>query len=170
MRNPNDKIHSSYYSNSFYKDHTVVFVSGCFDLLHYSHVDFLQRARTLGDYLLVGINSDYSVKQSKPGRPIIPQKWRLRQLAALECVDEVFPFNEPTPIKAILTIKPKIVVAGLEWLIRGVDVGNSGATVVYLPESEDHISTTALIERLKSVPKEETNGNSIREDSSAKIS
>ncbi len=135
----------------------IVLAPGCFDLLHYSHIDYLQRARLLGDILIVALNSDLSVSRAKPGRPIIPQKWRARQIAALACVDAVVIFDQPTPDAVIACIRPRVVVAGAEWLGQNIlqEITAEGlGQVIYLPEAEDHISTTQLIERLKTVPQE----------------
>jgi bifunctional ADP-heptose synthase (sugar kinase/adenylyltransferase) len=99
------------------------------------------------------LNSDYSVRNAKPGRPVIRCIWRARQLAALEVVDYVVIFDEDTPRELIKKLKPRIVVCGDEWLGRNDDlvevVANNFGQVVFLPPSEDHISTTAIIERLQ---------------------
>lgn len=159
--NKEEKIHEFLWSGCGIKnddcdfvrdDRKIVLAPGCFDLLHYSHIDYLQRAALLGQRLVVGLNSDYSVSHYKPGRPIIPQKWRARQLAALECVSDIIIFDQETPKPLIEWLKPQIVVVGGEWasqnILQEVTAKNFGQ-VVYLPVSEDHISTTALIEKLK---------------------
>jgi D-beta-D-heptose 7-phosphate kinase/D-beta-D-heptose 1-phosphate adenosyltransferase len=135
----------------------VVLAPGCFDLLHYSHIDYLQRASLLGDKLYVALNSDRSVSYAKPGRPFISQKWRARQLVALEVVTGVILFDEPTPVTLIEWVRPKIVVCGAEWIKENplaVVAAENFGQVVYLPASEDNITTTELVRRLQSKPQE----------------
>jgi rfaE bifunctional protein nucleotidyltransferase chain/domain len=94
----------------------VVFTNGCFDLLHLGHVDYLQRARSLGDALIVGLNSDAIVRQLKgPGRPILPEADRAMVLAALRAVDVVVVFHEPTAEALVASIQPAIYVKGGDW-------------------------------------------------------
>ena len=86
------------------------------DLLHLGHVRYLFKARRLGDFLLVGVNTDQSVRSYKgPGRPINPEKDRIEVLAALECVDYAVLFDEPTPLPLIEEIKPDVLVKGMDW-------------------------------------------------------
>jgi len=95
---------------------TVVFTNGCFDLLHRGHVDYLQRARALGDVLLVGLNGDSSVRQLKgPGRPILPEADRAVVLAALRAVDAVVIFDQPTAEALVAAIQPAVYVKGGDW-------------------------------------------------------
>ncbi len=95
---------------------SVVFTNGCFDLLHRGHVDYLQRARALGDALVVGLNGDGSVRQLKgPGRPILPETDRAIVLAALRAVDAVVIFHEPTAEGLVAAIQPAIYVKGGDW-------------------------------------------------------
>lgn len=95
---------------------TVVFTNGCFDLLHRGHVDYLQRARDLGDALLVGLNGDSSVRQLKgPGRPILPEADRAVVLAALRAVDAVVIFQQPTAEALVAAIQPAVYVKGGDW-------------------------------------------------------
>src|SRR5262245_41992545 len=95
---------------------TLVWTNGCFDLLHLGHVRSLQAARRLGDVLVVGVNSDASVRLLKgPERPIIPQDDRLETLAALECVSRVVLFDEPTPEQALLLLRPHIHCKGADY-------------------------------------------------------
>jgi D-glycero-beta-D-manno-heptose 1-phosphate adenylyltransferase len=95
---------------------TVVFTNGCFDLLHRGHVDYLQRARALGDALVVGLNGDASVRQLKgPGRPIMPEADRAAMLTALRAVDAVVIFHEPTAEALAAAIQPAIYVKGGDW-------------------------------------------------------
>lgn len=133
---------------------TVVFTNGCYDLLHAGHVDFLRRCRELGSVLVVGLNTDASVRtQNKaPGRPINGELDRAKVLGALECVDYVVLFDEPTPLNLIEKVKPDILAKGEDWASKGV-VGRefveaNGGQVVLLPLVEGH-STTSLIERVR---------------------
>ncbi len=94
----------------------IVFTNGCFDLLHYGHVKYLQDARKKGDILVVGINSDTSVKRIKgKPRPVVNEKDRLRLVAALESVDYIVLFKEDTPLKIIKFIKPDVLIKGADW-------------------------------------------------------
>ena len=94
----------------------IVFTNGCFDLLHYGHVKYLQDAKKKGDVLVVGINSDSSAKKIKgKKRPVVNEKDRLRLVAALESVDYVVLFKEDTPFKIIKFIKPDVLVKGADW-------------------------------------------------------
>jgi D-sedoheptulose 7-phosphate isomerase len=131
----------------------VVFTNGCFDILHPGHIDLLERARSLGDKLIVGINSDSSVCSIKgAGRPVVGQEDRKRILEALRVVDEVIIFEDPTPESLIHDIKPNILVKGGDWLpdeIVGADfVTANGGQVVSLPLLDDY-STSGFIESLK---------------------
>lgn len=94
----------------------IVFTNGCFDLLHYGHAKYLQEAKKKGDILIVGINSDASIRRIKGvKRPIINEKDRLRLVASLESVDYTVLFNEDTPLKIINLIKPDVLVKGADW-------------------------------------------------------
>ena len=94
----------------------MVFTNGCFDLLHYGHVKYLEEARGKGDCLIVAINSDASVRRLKgKGRPLVSQVDRLRTVAGLESVDYVTLFHEETPLKIINLVKPHILVKGSDW-------------------------------------------------------
>lgn len=131
---------------------TLVFTNGCFDLIHPGHVDLLERARALGDCLVVGLNSDASVRAIKgPGRPFVPQEDRAAMLRALRCVDEVIIFNEPTPARLIEELQPDVLVKGGDWpvdQIVGADIVlRKGGKVLSLPLRPGY-STTALIERI----------------------
>jgi D-beta-D-heptose 7-phosphate kinase/D-beta-D-heptose 1-phosphate adenosyltransferase len=131
----------------------IVATNGCFDILHPGHVDYLQRARELGDRLVVLVNSDPSVQRLKgPERPINPLTHRMTMLAALECVDWVVPFEEDTPRDVIGRLAPDILVKGGDYTdiesIAGHDhVLNNGGEVRVLPFVEGH-STTGLIEKI----------------------
>jgi rfaE bifunctional protein nucleotidyltransferase chain/domain len=129
----------------------IVFTNGCFDILHSGHLDLLQRARNLGDALVVAINSDASVARMKgPNRPIIPQEERAELLAAFEQVDFVCTFNEDTPLAAILQIHPDVLVKGADWtanIVGQPEVEGWGGKVVALPLVEGR-STTGIVERV----------------------
>ncbi len=131
----------------------IVFTNGCFDLLHRGHVTYLSKAKALGDELIVGVNSDASVRRLKgPERPINGLEDRLGVLEALSCVDHVVPFDTPTPEPLISTIRPDVFVKGgdyrLETLPEAGLVERLGGSVRILSYVEDY-STTGLIERLR---------------------
>ena len=131
----------------------IVFTNGCYDLLHVGHVALLERAKRLGDVLVVAINSDRSVKRLKgPRRPIVPEGERARVLAALSSVDLVTIFDEPTPARLIALLKPDVLVKGADWAsgrIVGEDVvRRNGGRVVRVPLVAGS-STTKLIERIR---------------------
>jgi rfaE bifunctional protein nucleotidyltransferase chain/domain len=131
----------------------VVFTNGCFDLVHRGHIHLLRQAKALGDILIVGLNSDVSVKTIKgPDRPIMPEADRIELIAALQMVDYVVVYSEPDPYHIIAAIKPNVLVKGGDWSadkIIGADVveqnGGRVAVVPYLPE----FSTTQIIERIR---------------------
>lgn len=94
----------------------IAWTNGCFDLLHLGHVTYLEQARELGDMLIVGLNTDASVEALKgPGRPMVPLQARQKVIAALESVDYVLAFGDPTPIRCITTLKPDVVVKGGDY-------------------------------------------------------
>lgn len=93
----------------------IVFTNGCFDVLHRGHVEYLEKSRALGNKLIVGLNSDASVRQLKPGRPVNSQDDRMAVLLALRWVDEVIIFDEPTPLQLIHRIKPDIITKGGDY-------------------------------------------------------
>jgi len=98
------------------KGKIIVFTNGCFDLLHYGHVKYLESAKRKGDILIVAINSDSSVRKIKGSRrPVINQKDRARLIAALESVDYALVFSDKTPLKVIKSLKPNILVKGADW-------------------------------------------------------
>jgi D-beta-D-heptose 7-phosphate kinase/D-beta-D-heptose 1-phosphate adenosyltransferase len=130
----------------------VVFTNGCFDLLHAGHVKYLQKARSLGDLLILGLNSDASVRRLKgPSRPLIDEEERAHLLAALDCVDYVVMFDEDTPLRLIETLKPDILVKGGDYTREGVvghEVVESYGGRVELVEFVDGKSTTGIIEKI----------------------
>ena len=95
----------------------VVFTNGCFDILHAGHVRYLKKARAMGDLLVVGLNSDLSAKGlgKGPGRPFVPERERAEVLAAIEAVDYVVLFNDPTPVDLIKAVEPDVLVKGADW-------------------------------------------------------
>lgn len=130
----------------------IVFTNGCFDILHFGHVRYLAEARDLGHKLIVGINSDSSVRQLKgPNRPIQDEQSRLHVLASLACVDAVILFREDTPYGLITAIKPQILVKGGDWAVSqivGADlVLAAGGEVRSLPFVEG-FSTTKIEEKI----------------------
>jgi len=133
---------------------TVVFTNGVFDLLHPGHVRYLQEARQLGDALIVGVNSDRSVRANKgPDRPITPESERAEILLALECVDAVAIFDEETPADIIRRIQPDVLVKGADWgpdnIVGRDTVEARGGRVVRMELSPGY-STTELIRRARS--------------------
>ncbi len=131
----------------------VVFTNGCFDLLHYGHVRYLQAARKKGDCLVVGVNSDASVRKLKgPRRPVNPQSQRMAVLAALECVDYVVMFREETPARLITAVKPDVLVKGADWkgkTVVGADVVKANGGRVSLIKYVAGCSTTNLIKKIR---------------------
>lgn len=132
---------------------TVVFTNGVFDLLHPGHVRYLATARRQGDALVVGINSDRSVRAIKgPWRPIFPEDERAEVLSALACVDAVCIFDEETPHAVIARLQPDVLVKGADWAADGIvgrDVVEArGGRVVRIPLAQGY-STTRIVERIR---------------------
>jgi len=131
----------------------VVFTNGCFDLLHIGHTRYLAEAKVLGDRLVVGINSDDSVRQLAKGtdRPIVSADQRAEVLAALACVDYVTIFDEPDPLALIQALRPNILVKGGDWstdrIVGKEFVEAQGGSVQNIPLVPD-ISTTAIVQRI----------------------
>jgi len=129
----------------------IVFTNGCFDILHSGHISLLQKARELGDGLVVGINSDASVARIKgPKRPIISENERAELIDGLEIVDFVCSFDEDTPLQAILKIHPDVLVKGADWddnIVGQSEVERWNGKVVALPLIPG-CSTTAIVERV----------------------
>lgn len=131
----------------------IVFTNGCFDLLHPGHVETLEKARALGDALIVGVNSDRSVRQMKgTGRPIVPEQERAEVLAALDCVDAVVIFDEPTPREIVSALLPDVLVKGGDWasdqIIGREEVEDAGGRIVSVPVVAGY-STSAMVEKIK---------------------
>lgn len=133
---------------------TVVFTNGCYDILHAGHVRFLEQCKALGNIVVVGLNSDASVRALNKGkdRPIVPERHRAEVIAALQSVDYVVLFDEPTPLRLIEKIRPEVLVKGEDWKDQGVVgrefVESQGGKVILLPLVEG-LSTTRLIERIR---------------------
>ena len=132
---------------------TVAFTNGCFDILHYGHVSYLEAAKKKDRILIVGMNSDASVRtlDKGPERPVVPQDQRAAVLAGLACVDFVVLFDEPTPEALIAALKPDILIKGADWKgrpVAGADavVANGGRVefITYI----DRLSTTNIIEKI----------------------
>jgi len=130
----------------------VVFTNGCFDILHVGHVRYLTAARAKGDILVLGLNSDVSVRSIKPdNRPIVNQDQRAEVLAGLTCVDYITIFDEPDPLALIRAVKPDILVKGDDWEeaeIIGSDVVKSYGGKVVRVEVVPYISTSRIIRRI----------------------
>lgn len=131
----------------------IVFTNGVFDILHPGHVRYLQAARGHGDLLIVGLNSDASVRRNKgPERPINPQHERAEVLAALACVDAVSIFDEDTPAEIIRRVQPDVLVKGADWpadQIVGRDTVEARGGRVVLEPVEPGYSTSAIVARVK---------------------
>lgn len=132
---------------------TVVFTNGVFDLLHPGHVRYLQQARALGDALIVGVNSDASVRENKgPGRPITPESERREILSALACVDAVVIFDEETPHGIIAMMQPDVLVKGADWAedtIVGRDIVEARGGRVVRIKIEEGLSTSSIIQKIR---------------------
>ena len=132
---------------------TIVFTNGVFDLLHPGHLRYLQQARDLGDLLIVGVNSDRSVRANKgDSRPITPELERVEILEALACVDAVVVFDEATPHAVISALQPDILVKGADWAedaIVGRDIVEARGGKVVRMEIERGHSTTEIIQRIQ---------------------
>jgi D-glycero-beta-D-manno-heptose 1-phosphate adenylyltransferase len=130
---------------------SVVFTNGCYDLLHPGHVRLLEQARSLGDALILALNTDSSIQRMKgPSRPLMPQQQRAELAAALEAVDAVALFDEDTPRELIAAVLPDVLVKGADWnhFVAGrEEVEAAGGKVVNLP-LEPGFSTTKMVEDL----------------------
>jgi D-beta-D-heptose 7-phosphate kinase/D-beta-D-heptose 1-phosphate adenosyltransferase len=125
----------------------IVFTNGCFDLLHAGHVRYLNRAKKLGDVLIIGLNADSSVAGLKPGRPVNSQKHRAEVLAGLAAVDYIVIFSEKTPYNLIKTVRPDLLVKGGDWKkedIVGSDIAKETRSLAYIKG----LSTTKTIEKI----------------------
>ena len=127
--------------------------NGCFDLLHAGHVQLLADARAMADALVVALNTDASVRRLKgPSRPLVPEAERAELLAALEAVDRVVLFDEPTPLEVIVALRPDVLAKGADWaadqIVGAEQVRGWGGRVERLPLVEG-LSTSAIIERVR---------------------
>lgn len=133
----------------------VVFTNGVFDLLHPGHVRYLESARSLGDALVVAINSDRSVRANKgPERPVVPELERAEVLLALGCVDAVVIFDEETPHAIVSSVQPDVLVKGADWgadNIVGRDVVEARGGRVVRVEISPGFSTTELVRRVRNI-------------------
>jgi len=132
---------------------TVVFTNGCFDILHYGHAQLLQEARDQGDFLVVGINTDDSVRRLKgPGRPLVPEEQRASMLALYPFVDLVVLFDEDTPLELVLALRPDVIVKGGDYrpedVVGGPEILSWGGRVHIVPLVGD-LSTSRIVGRLK---------------------
>ncbi len=130
----------------------IVFTNGCFDLLHIGHIQYLRKAKSQGDILVIGLNSDQSVRMIKgKNRPIVPEKERAEIVASLEMVDYVILFNDPDPLRLIESLKPNILVKGADWpksrIIGREIVEKIGGRVIRVPLVPG-ASSTGLIEKI----------------------
>lgn len=135
----------------------VVFTNGCFDLLHPGHVTYLEAARALGDFLVIGLNSDDSIRRLKgDSRPVNQLADRAHMLAGLRSVDLVVPFSEDTPIKLISALLPDVLVKGGDYqaddIVGAKEVREAGGEVVVVPFLDGHSSTSLIgkIQKLSS--------------------
>lgn len=140
----------------------VVFTNGCFDILHRGHVEYLRKAKDLGDVLIVGLNTDPSVRRIKgPDRPVVNQEDRGEVLAALAAVDYVCLFDDDTPREIIERLLPDILVKGADWAVADVvgkdaveAAGGTVKTIEFLPDR----STSSIIERIRSSARPQKRG------------
>ena len=145
MRAQRDRLHA--------EGRTLVFTNGCFDILHRGHADYLAFARSQGDALVVGLNSDASVRRAKgPTRPVNPEQDRAYVLGSLRAVDFVVIFEEDEPRDLISQILPDVLVKGKDWAhyVSGRDIVEANGGRVVLAEMVEGRSTTATIERMRS--------------------
>jgi rfaE bifunctional protein nucleotidyltransferase chain/domain len=133
----------------------VVFTNGCFDIVHLGHVDYLEKARNLGDFLIVGLNTDASVSRIKgPSRPIVDEKSRSRVMASFGFVDAVVFFDEPTPKELIEAIKPDILTKGKDYTVENIvgadfviQAGGKVETITLV----DGYSTSSVIQKIQHI-------------------
>lgn len=130
----------------------IVFTNGCFDLLHVGHLRYLEEARLLGDFLIVGVNTDASVRRIKgPGRPVMDENARSELVAGLQCVECVVLFETPDPLPVIQALDPDVLVKGADWpmekIVGAAWVTGRGGTVARIPLVEGY-STTKIMEKI----------------------
>jgi len=130
------------------KGKKIVFTNGCFDIVHAGHVDYLEKAKSFGDVLIVGINSDSSIRRIKgEKRPIVSQKYRVRVLLGLRAVDGVVVFDDDTPLEVIKLIRPDVLVKGADWPLEKI-VGREYAKKVERIKFIYDISTSKIVNRI----------------------
>ena len=134
----------------------IVFTNGCFDLMHVGHTRYLQAARDLGDVLVVGVNTDASIRglNKGAGRPIVPESQRAEVLAALACVDYVILFDEPDPGRLIADLQPDVLVKGGDWTpdrIVGRELVEARGGIVKAIPLVPGVSTTTLVEKIQGI-------------------
>lgn len=132
----------------------VVFTNGCFDIIHLGHIDYLSKARDLGDRLIIGLNTDDSVKRIKgDSRPITDEKSRAMILASFKFVNAIVLFNEDTPYNLINEVKPNVLVKGSDYstheIVGGDIVENNGGEIITIDYLEGY-STTSILDKIKS--------------------
>jgi rfaE bifunctional protein nucleotidyltransferase chain/domain len=134
------------------KEKKIVFTNGCFDILHAGHVSYLRRARSFGDFLLLGLNSDKSIKKIKgDNRPVVDQNQRAIILSELICIDCIVVFDQEDPEILIKEVRPDVLVKGADWekdKIIGADFVRKNGGVIKRVQFEQDISTTKIIERI----------------------
>jgi len=133
----------------------IIFTNGCFDIIHAGHTHYLAKAKSLGDLLVVAVNSDASVRRIKgEKRPLVPEDERAEVIAALGCVDFVVIFDEPDPQALVDLLRPDVLVKGGDWreedVIGRESVASWGGKVVIIPHKKG-LSTTNIVERIKTV-------------------
>ena len=133
----------------------IVFTNGCFDLMHIGHTRYLQGAKALGDVLVVGVNTDESVKSlnKAPDRPIVSEAQRAEVVAALSSVDYVILFNEPDPQRLIAALQPDVLVKGGDWVVErivGREIVEAHGGIVRTIPLVPGVSTTSIIQRIRS--------------------
>lgn len=130
----------------------IAFTNGCFDILHFGHVTYLEQAAHAKRVLVIGLNSDASIRRIKGAqRPIVPEQGRARLLAGLACVDFVVLFNEDTPYELIKALRPDILIKGADWkgkTVVGQDLVEAGGGHVELVPYVDNFSTTNIIQTI----------------------
>ena len=136
---------------------SIVWTNGCFDILHAGHIEYLEKARSFGDCLIVGLNSDKSIKELKGNdRPIIPQEQRIKVLSAIEFIDYIVLFNSIRPILELKTVQPDYFVKGGDYTIKSIDKEERKAIKSFYGEIkivpiETDISDTWIINKIKSI-------------------
>jgi len=133
----------------------IVFTNGCFDLMHIGHTRYLQAAKALGDVLVVGVNSDESVKSLNKAtdRPIVSETQRAEVVAALGCIDYVVLFNDPDPQSLIAALQPDVLVKGGDWAVErivGREIVEARGGIVRTIPLVPGVSTTSIIQRIRS--------------------